>query len=411
VTAFLLLLFAYILSQFYRAFLAIVAADLNRDLGLSAADLGSLSAIWFAAFAFAQFPVGWALDRIGPRRTCAGLLIVAVVGAVLLAVAQSFAACLVAMALIGIGCSAALMGSLYLFARTYPVERFAMLGSLLIGLGAAGNLAAGTPLALASEAFGWRAAMLAVAALTAVSALLLALLLRDPPRIEPSGEGSALAGLAAIASLRALWLLLPLTFVSYAVVIATRSLWIAPFLGEVHGFDALERGNAALAMAAAMSLGALAYGPIERWLRDPKLTTLIGSALTGAAYVALGLLGHRDPGLAVALLAAIGAFGLSYGILMAHGRLFFPAGLIGRGVTFLNFAFIGGAGVVQWLSGRFVQGAQDAGVDPATTFGLLHLGFGAALLLATAIYLFAPARPASAQPQRASADPTAPRRA
>ena len=63
------------------------------------------------------------------------------------------------MALIGIGCSAALMGSLYLFARTYPLERFAMLCSLLIGLGAAGNLAGATPLALASEAFGWRAAM------------------------------------------------------------------------------------------------------------------------------------------------------------------------------------------------------------------------------------------------------------
>ena len=225
------------------------------------------------------------------------------------------------MALIGIGCSAALMGSLYLFARTYPVERFAMLGSLLIGLGAAGNLAAATPLALASEAFGWRAAMLAVAALTAVSALLLALLLRDPPRDRGGRrQGSALAGLAAIASLRALWLLLPLTFVSYAVVIATRSLWIAPFLGEVHGFDALERGNAALAMAAAMSLGALAYGPIERWLGDPKLTTLIGCRADRRLL-------HRPrpsrprgrAALAVALLAAIGAFGLSYGILMAHG--------------------------------------------------------------------------------------------
>ncbi len=410
-TAFLLLLFAYILSQFYRAFLAIVAADLNRDLGLTAADLGSLSAIWFAAFAASQFPVGWALDRIGPRRTCAGLLVVAVAGATWLAVAQSFAECLAAMALIGIGCSAALMGSMYIIARVSPIERFAMLSSLLIGLGAAGNLAGATPLALASEAFGWRAAMLAIAAITAASALLIAISLRDPPRVEAAGSGSALAGLAEIASLRALWLLLPLTFVSYAVVIATRSLWIAPFLERVHGFDALGRGNAALIMAIAMSFGALAYGPIERWLGDPKLTTLIGAALTGLSYLALGFLGDRSATLAVSLLAAIGAFGLTYGILMAHARLFFPAGLIGRGVTFLNFVFIGGAGVVQWLSGRFVQGAQDSGADPATTFGLLHLGFGAALLLATALYLLAPARPASDQPRRASADPSAARRA
>lgn len=393
-TALLILLSAYTLSQFYRAFLAIVAADLDRDLGLSAADLGSLSAIWFAAFAFSQFPVGWALDRIGPRRTVAGLLAVAVAGAAWLAAARSFPECLAAMALIGVGCSAVLMGSLYLFARVYPPERFAMLSSLLIGLGFAGNLLGATPLALATEAFGWRETMLAIAAVTGASALLVALALRDPPRVEGGGEGSALAGLAAVASLRPLWFLLPLTFVSYAVVIATRSLWIAPFLQQVHGFDALQRGNAALVMGIAMSLGALAYGPIERRLGDPKLTTLIGAVLTGFAYLALGALGHGGGTIAVALLAAIGAFGLTYGILMAHGRLFFPAALLGRGVTFLNFAFIAGAGVVQWLSGRFVQAAQESGADPATTFGQLHLGFGAALLLATAIYLFAPSQPA-----------------
>ena len=57
------LLFAYVLSQFFRAFLAIVAADLTRELGLDAAQLGTLSAVWFAAFAVTQFPVGVTLDR------------------------------------------------------------------------------------------------------------------------------------------------------------------------------------------------------------------------------------------------------------------------------------------------------------------------------------------------------------
>ena len=65
------------------------------------------------------------------------------------------------MALIGIGCAPVLMASLYVFGRTYPPERFAMLSSLIIGLGSVGNLLGATPLALAVEAFGWRAAMAA----------------------------------------------------------------------------------------------------------------------------------------------------------------------------------------------------------------------------------------------------------
>ncbi|MDQ4135502.1 MAG: MFS transporter [Pseudomonadota bacterium] len=391
---FLVLLFAYVLSQFYRAFLAIVAGDLSRDVGLDAADLGALSAIWFATFALAQFPVGMALDRAGPRRTIAGFMVLAVAGAAWLSLARSFPECLAAMALIGVGCSPVLMGSLYYFGRVYPAGRFAMLSSLMIGLGSAGNLLGATPLAVAVEALGWRGAMGAIAGITAVSALVVILLLRDPPRVETQGGGATvLGGLGEIAGIRALWVLLPLTFTSYAVVIAARSLWIAPFFGEVHGFSVTERGNAALVMAAAMTLGALAYGPIERWLGSPKTTTLAGSLVTAASFVALGLAGERSAALGLALLAAAGAAGMTYGILMAHARLFFPVRLLGRGVTFMNFAFIGGAGIVQWLSGRFVQAARDAGTAPDAAFGQLHLAFGIVLLTATAVYALAPARP------------------
>ncbi|HEX2509853.1 MAG TPA: MFS transporter, partial [Microvirga sp.] len=85
---FLVLLLAYVLSQFFRSFLAIVAGELSADLDLGAADLGAVSAIWFAAFALAQFPVGWALDRFGPRRTLALFMVLAAVGAYRLAQAQ-----------------------------------------------------------------------------------------------------------------------------------------------------------------------------------------------------------------------------------------------------------------------------------------------------------------------------------
>jgi MFS family permease len=391
---FLVLLLAYTLSQFFRAFLAIVAGDLSRDLGLNSADLGSISAIWFATFALAQFPVGYALDRIGPRRTIAGFMVLAVVGAAALSLATGFASALLAMALIGVGCSPILMGSMYYFARSYPVERFAMLSSFMIGFGAAGNLLGATPLAIAVEAFGWRWSMAGIAGVTALSALASLLLLRDPPHVEGAKPtGGMISGLVEIASLRTLWLLLPITFVSYAIVIATRSLWIAPYFAEVHGFSVTQTGNAALAMAVTMSLGALAYGPIERAVGDAKTTVVVGSVLTSACYLAVGFFGMGSAVASIALIAAVGAFGLTYGIIMTHGRLFFPAHLLGRGVTFLNFAFIAGAGIVQWLSGIFVQASADAGAESSDVFSMLFIAFGAALALATAVYLATPARP------------------
>ena len=391
--AFLALLLAYVLSQFYRAFLAVVAADLSRDLGLSASDLGLVSSAWFAAFAVGQIPVGLALDRFGPRRTVAGGMLFAVAGAALLAFASGFGGAAAALAVIGLGCAPVLMGAMYLIGRTQPPERFATLSALMIGLGNLGNLAGATPLALASAAFGWRWTMLAIAALTALAALLVALTVRDPPPAEGGPEGAGLAGYRDLLAIPALWLLLPVVATGYAVVIAARSLWIAPYLGELHGFDAIARSNAAFVMAAAIAAGALAYGPLERWVGDPKRTALAGSALTAAGFVAIGLAGHAGGGLAVALFALVGAAGLTYGTLMTHGRRFLPARLLGRGMTLLNIGFIGGAGLLQAASAAFVRHADAAGLPAATTYGRLYLAFGLGLALATAVYARAPRGP------------------
>ncbi len=391
---FLVLLLAYVLSQFFRAFLAIVAADLGRDLGLDAARLGEVSAIWFAAFAVAQVPVGLALDWFGPRRTIAVFMLAAVAGAGLFAAATSAAMVLFAMALIGIGCSPVLMASLYVFGRTAPPHRFALLASAMIGLGSAGNLAGAAPLALAVEVFGWRASMAGIAALTLASTALVYAALQDPPPVAAAGAvGNPLRGFVTVARIRPLWPMLPLVAVSYAVVIAVRSLWIAPYFGEVHGFGAVARGNAALAMAVAMTLGALAYGPLERLLGGPKTTTVAGSLLAVAALFGLSL--AQGQVLALCWVTLLGAAGMTYGMLMSHGRLFLPADLLGRGVTFLNFLFIGGAGLLQYMSGQIVGAGLAAGVPPALVYGRLFMAFAVALLVATVVYLRAPARPAS----------------
>ncbi|KTS33101.1 MFS transporter, partial [Methylobacterium indicum] len=256
-TAFLVLLLAYTISQFDRGFLAMVAPDLGPDLGLAASDLALLSAGWFLAFAIGQVPTGLLLDRVGPRRTVAGFLVLAALGAGLLGLAQGFAGAAAAMALIGLGCAPALMGGLYLFGRSYPPERFAMLSSVMIGLGTSGDLLGSTPLALASHAFGWRTILVGLALVTLAAAGLVLWLIEDPPRLSDPSKGptktSIWRGFAEVARMRALWPVFPVVFVSYAVVIATRSLWVGSYLGAVHGLDPLQRGNGTLAMSAAMA--------------------------------------------------------------------------------------------------------------------------------------------------------------
>jgi predicted MFS family arabinose efflux permease len=382
--AFLIFLPAYMLSQFYRSFLAVIAPELARELALDPQALGNLQALWIAGFVAMQLPVGYALDRMGARRTTSLSMLAAVAGAILFARAHSALALNLAMVLIGVGCSAIYMGAIYVFGRIFPAARFALLCSWLLGIGSAGNLLAATPLAFAAESIGWRGAMLVLAAATLASALSVIVLIRDPPQADGPHRAGALTGIGEILSIRGLWPLLPLTAVGYAAVLSERGLWAGPYLTEVFGLTPVERGNGLLFMAAAMSAGAMAYGPLDRLLGTRKWIVAAGSLVTALSFLALALPGLPLAG-AVAVLALLGAFGMTYGVLMAHGRAFVPDHLLGRGITMLNVLFLGGAGLLQPLSGAFMTAMRDG--PPAEAYARLHLAFGLTIFVALAIYL------------------------
>jgi sugar phosphate permease len=389
------LLLAYILSIFYRSFLSVIADQVMADLAIGPTELGVVSAAWFVGFAVMQFPVGWALDRIGPRVTVCALMGVGVAGAALFALAPNAWVAAIAMALIGVGCSPVFMAALYLFARGAAPDDFAASATFFVGVGSIGNLIGAAPLSRAAIAFGWRPSMLALAAAFALALALAAILLRDPPRLDADAreDDGLWAGVRAIMAIPIFWRLAPITCASYAVLLATRGLWIAPYLGEVNGFDHASQGDAALLMAATMTAGAFALGWGERYLGGPKRTVLVSTFAVAALYAALAAFGHVSGALAAALFAAIGFAGFSYALLMAHARLFFPAHLIGRGMTFMNFLFIGGASAVQAASGWLVGAGRAGGLDAATNFAILHGVFAAILLVSVAIYARTPARP------------------
>ena len=399
VRIFLALILAYILSIFYRSFLSVIAAPFMADLGIGPAELGAISAAWFVVFAIMQFPVGWALDRLGPRRTVTALMAVGTLGAFLLAGAAGALSAGLAMALIGVGCSPVFMAALYLFARANDPAKFAGVASLFIGLGSLGNLFGAAPLSRAADAAGWRPTMLAVAGVFLLATALAGALLRDPPKsAHGAADSGVLAGLKAICRIRALWLLAPITFFSYAAIVTTRGLWVAPYLGEVNGLDRTAQGNAAFVMAVTMTAGAFAFGYAEKKLGGPKPTVLASTVAIAALYALLAASGHLGGLWATALFAAIGFAGFSYAILMAHARLFFPEHLIGRGMTTMNFLFIAGAAALQAGSGWLIAAERAMGMTPAATFGALHWLFAALLAGAAAIYAFAPARPPAKPP-------------
>ena len=380
------LVLGYVLSQFYRAFLAVLSPVLGRDLGAGADDLALSSGLWFLAFALMQLPVGWALDTLGPRRTSAWLLGAAGGGgALVFALAQTPLHVHIAMVLIGAGCSPVLMAAYYIFGRVYSAGAFATLAGVTIGIGTLGNILGAWPLAWAAETLGWRETVLGLAAVTLASGVALAWLVQDPPQLEDDGNGRG--SLLDVLRIPGIWLILPLLFVNYAPAAGLRGLWVGPYYADVYGAGSIAIGHVTLLMAFAMVLGAFAYGPLDRIFGTRKGVALTGNLGCVACLMALWAAPTSGFWTAALLLSAVGLLGLSFPLLMAHGRSFFPPRVLGRGVTLLNLFSIGGVGVLQMVSAR-VHAAAPAS-PPEAPYAALFLFFGLTLLAGCAVYVFA----------------------
>jgi len=381
------LVLAYVLSQFYRAFLAVMTPVLTQDLGVSAADLASASGWWFLAFAAMQVPVGAWLDRVGPRLTTGVLLGLGAAGAVLFAQASGALQIKLAMALIGIGCAPVLMAGYFIFARQFSPAVFGTLAAVMLGVGTLGNVAASLPLSWAVTAFGWRETVLGLAAITGAVALAILVLVRDPERLEDAQGGS----LMELLKMPVLWPILIMMMVCYAPIAGLRGLWIGPWFADVQGAGQLEIGRVSLWMGLAMVAGNFAYGPLDRWLGRRKALVVAGNAVMLGCLVALWWFAAASPLVVTAILVAAGFFGASFPIVLAHGRSFVPAHLTGRGVTLLNLFGIAPIGIAQIVTGRIH--AATAPTPPSAPYEAVFLFFAVTTAIGLAVYLLSQDRP------------------
>jgi MFS family permease len=394
-----------ILSQFFRTSVTVIAPELIVELQLTPEALGMANAIFFFALMAAQVPVGILFDRIGVRFTVGILAGLGVAGALWHAVVLDGSELIAARFLLGLGFGGSFMSVVVLCSRWYPRHRWATAMSWVFSLSMIGVVLAGTPLAVAAGWLGWRTTFVIMAGVAAVVGLLFVWLVRDDPpgRIPvphpPEKLADALAGFVAILRLPGLWRVLGLQTVAYAVMATIIGLWAGPYLHDVHGLDAVARGNVLIAMAGAQFLGVLAFGPMDRIFDTRKWVAMAGAMATILVLLALSARPNPPTALAIALLVALCATS-SYGVaIVTHARTFYPDHLVGRGATTANMAQLFGCAMVPVLTGfipsYFPQTA--AGYSPVA-YQWIFATIAAALAAGLMIYATArDVRPSSQQ--------------
>ncbi|HSF64425.1 MAG TPA: MFS transporter, partial [Paracoccaceae bacterium] len=127
-----------------------------------------------------------------------------------------------------------------------------------------------------------------------------------------------------------------------------------------------------------------AYGPLDRLLGTRKGVILGGNLLTLLCLTGLWAMPTAGGWVTLGLLAGVGFFGASFPMVMAHGRAFLPAHLVGRGVTLLNLFGIGMVGIGQWATGKIFAAAPA--VPPEAPHAAIFLFFAGMVAIGLAVY-------------------------
>ena len=333
-----------------------VAGTLTAEFGLGAGDLGLLTSVYYLTFAAAQIPIGILLDRYGPGQIQSAVMVAAAVGAALFAVSDNFWLLLGGRALIGLGVAASLTAGLKALVLWFPKERVPLLDGLMIMLGALGALTATLPAEFLLVSMGWRALFELLAIVSAGCALVIYLVVPEMPGAISVAGGPTHGSLTTVYADARFWRLAPLSATCIGTSWALQGLWAAPWLGDVERLDRPALLQHLLVMAIALSLGALLWGvAVDRLRRrgvEPRALLGLVATIFIVTQLALILRLPLPSYVPWIVVAAVGAGTvLSYAILAEY----FPAELAGRANAALNLFHIGGAFVVQYMTGLVVQ--------------------------------------------------------
>lgn len=334
---------------------AVLAPTLAAEFGLSAAGLGLLSSVYFLSFAVVQLPVGVALDRYGPRRVNAALLLVAVAGGAWFAAAESASAAIAARALIGLGVSACLMAALTAFVLWYPPERISTMTGIAFSAGAVGAMTATVPLELLLRAWGWREAFLLIVGLTAVLSIVFWFWVPErTARRTNEGFREIVQGLSALLRDPVFRRFAIPLGASQTAAVALQTLWIATWLRDVAQWNPAEVARGLLAVNVSMIIGYMAFGrAADAWQRRGRsaFPLLAGGVALSSVCLGLIVVGVHSMLLWCVFVGAGTAVVLAYSLLARR----YPKAMAGRVNTAVNVVGFVGMFGGQWAIGMVLD--------------------------------------------------------
>ena len=388
ISVFFVFAFGYFISCLLRAITATLSPVLTSEFNLLAADLGLLAGGYFLGFACMQIPLGYLLDKYGPKKIVTSFLLIALIGIISFALAKSFSGLLISRILIGIGVSACLMAPLTGYRIWYAENQQQRANSWMLMVASLGFLSSTLPVQLLLPSFGWRWIFGGIALLTLLSILLMLLFIPNwnlnKNRVLENSEKTG--SLSDVWKNRFFISVIPMGLFNYGGLMAIQTLWAGPWMIRVSGYTPLESATGLFWINVTMLISFFLWGYFL-----PKINSIGFSA---TRILKLGLpVGFLVMLTIIILGPKAGAFYITMFILSSiflsvtqpAVGLSFAGHSAGKALTSFNLLIFAGTFVMQWLMGFVIDIVKSLGHSEIFAF---KSAFSVFLILSIISYIF-----------------------
>ena len=346
----------YFISALLRAITATLSPLLTSEFNLTAGDLGLLAGGYFLGFASMQIPLGYLLDKHGPKKIVSSFLLIAIIGATAFSLAESFAGLLISRILIGVGVSACLMGPLTGYRIWFADEYQQRANAWMLMILSMGFVFSTLPVQILLPIIGWRWIFIGIAILILII-ILLTLLFIPPWKNKINNDQKKNNG-----SLSDVWKnnffisTIPLGLFNYGGMIAIQTLWAGPWMVRVSGYTPLESATGLFWINGTMLVSFFIFGYIL-----PKITKLgfktmklmkIGLPISYLSLLII-IISGENAGTIHFTIYILTSIVLT--LTQPAVALSFPTNLAGKSLTSFNLLIFVGTFIMQWGIGLVID--------------------------------------------------------
>ena len=386
VLIFLVFAFAFFISNLLRSITATLSPVLTSEFNLTAGNLGLLAGGYFLGFTSMQIPLGFLLDKHGPKKIVSSFLIIAIVGTTSFALAQNFASLLISRVFIGIGVSACMMGPLTGYRIWFEEKYQQRANSWMLMVANIGFVFSTLPVQVLLPIIGWRWIFFGTTFLIIVSIVLILLFIPSTKKKFKKDENEIEVKLSDIWKNKFFISVIPLGFFNYGGMYAIQTLWAGPWMIRVTGYSSLESATGLFWINFTALIGFFLWGyflpKISKYGLNSFKLMKFGLPISYLVLLSIIIKGS-NAGAFLFTIYILTSIVLT--VVQPAVGLSFPKRLAGKSLTSYNLVIFLGTFIMQWGMGLIIDFSHSMGKSEILSF---QISFFVYFILCIFSYIF-----------------------